>query len=66
MQSSLLTCFLVLNNNPVLNGWIKFSCIYSLTSHPTVYAVRVKNGLVQATLFSMVILQWVSPKIEEG
>ena len=34
--------FLGLNNNPVLNGGIKLTFIYSLTPHP-LYALQMKK-----------------------
>ena len=39
-----ITYFLVLNNNPVLNGEIKFTCVYSLTPNP-LYTLWIKNGI---------------------
>ena len=35
------------NNNPVLNGGIKFTCIYSLTPNP-LYTLWIKNGIAHA------------------
>ena len=51
-----------LNNNPVLNGGIKFTCVYLVTPNPPVYAVRIKMELptlpIRTTISSMVKLRW--------
>ena len=44
VKPSSITCFQVLNNNPVLNGAIKFTCIYSLIPSP-LYPLWIKNGI---------------------
>ena len=53
-------CALRLNNNPVLNGGIKFTCIYLVTPNPPACAVRIKMELptlpIQTTISSMVKL----------
>ena len=69
---SFITCMFLgfYNNNPVLNGGIKFTCIYSLTPN-LLHALRIKNGIahtayqsnIQATV-SSIKLHWGSPKIK--
>ena len=70
VKASFITCFYILNNDPVLNGGKKIY-LYLLTNAKPPYTLSIKNGIahtarqsnIQATL-SSIKLHWGFPKIK--